>query len=136
MKAMIGWALAAIVCMGLIAGCDQKKNEMAAAPEEKAAPPMFPEETVPKAEPAPVAPAPVDVAAAEPAPAPKPAPKESYAAPKAAKTYVVQKGDTLQKISEKFYGTTKKFDKIYQANKSVIKDKNKLKVGTKITIPD
>ena len=72
----------------------------------------------------------------EPAPAPKPAPKESYAEPKAPRTYVIKKGDTLQKISEKFYGTTKKFDRIYEANKDVLKDKNTLKVGTKIKIPD
>ena len=136
MKAMIGWALAAVVCMGLIVGCDQKKEEMTAAPEAQPAPPMFPEETVPKAEPAPVAPDPVDVAAAEPAPAPKPAPKENYAAPKAPKTYVIKKGDTLQTISDKFYGTTRKYDKLYQANKNVIKNKDQLKVGTKITIPD
>lgn len=132
MKYLVVWSIALVLCLGLTAGCKQEK-EMAAAPEEQAEPPMFPEETVPKVEPA-AAPAPVDVTAA--APAPKPAPKESYAEPKAPKTYVIQKGDTLQKISEKFYGTTKKFDKIYQANKDVLKDKNTLKVGTKIKIPD
>jgi len=136
MRTVIGWALAAVVCMGLIVGCDQKKDEMSAAPEEKAVAPMFPEEQVPRVEPAPVAPDPVDISAAEPAPAPKPAPKESYAAPKTTKTYVVQKGDTLQKISLKFYDTTKKYDKIFQANRNVLKDKNTLKVGTKLTIPD
>ena len=31
--------------------------------------------------------------------------------------YKVAKGDTLQKISKKFYGTTKKWNKIYRANK-------------------
>ncbi len=134
MKNMIGWALAVILCMGLAVGCNNKKEDVSAAPPESSQPPMFPEESVPKAEPAP-APAPVDVVA-EPAPAPAPAPKESYAKPKAPRTYVVQKGDTLQKISMKFYDTNKKVNKIYEANKNVIKDKNKLKIGTKLTIPD
>jgi nucleoid-associated protein YgaU len=132
MKHMIGWALAVILCMGLAVGCDNKKEDVSAAPPEMSQPPMFPEESVPLAEPAP-APAPVDVAA-EPAPAPAPAPKESYAKPKAPRTYVVQKGDTLQKISDKFYGTNHKWKKIQQANKGV--DPKKLQVGTKLTIPD
>ncbi|NLE61306.1 MAG: LysM peptidoglycan-binding domain-containing protein [Planctomycetes bacterium] len=134
MKYLVGCGIACMLCMGLVVGCNQDKD-MAAAPDEQTEPPMFPEETVPKAEPIAAA-TPVDVTAAEPAPAPKPAPKESYAEPKAPKTYVIQKGDTLQKISDKFYGTTKKFDKIYQANTDVLKDKNSLKVGTKIKIPD
>lgn len=132
MRQTIGWVLAMVVCMGLVAGCDQNKDKMSATPEEKVQPPMFPEESVPKVEPAP---APVDVAA-EPAPAPAPAPKESYAAPKAPRTYVIQKGDTLQKISDKFYGTTKHYKKIFEANRDVIKDMNVLKPGTKIKIPD
>ncbi len=42
MKQMIGWALAFVLCMGLVIGCDQKKDDLSAAPEEKAEPPMFP----------------------------------------------------------------------------------------------
>ena len=66
-----------------------------------------------------------------------PKPKEKYASGKKAggKTYVVQKGDSLQEISQKFYGTTTKWKKIADANKSAIKDPNKLVVGTKIQIP-
>ena len=37
------------------------------------------------------------------------------------KKYIVQKGDTLQKISKKFFGTTKKWPKLYDANKDVLK---------------
>ncbi len=134
MKHMIGWALVVVLCMGLAVGCNNKKEDVSAAPPESSQPPMFPEESVPKVEPAPApAPAPVD-AAVEPAPAPAPAPKESYAKPKAPKTYVVQKGDTLQKISMKFYNTNNKWKKIQQANKGI--DPDKLKVGTKLTIPD
>jgi len=49
--------------------------------------------------------------------------------------YSVQKGDTLQKISQKFYGTTKKWNKIYEANKSVLKAPDKIYPGQKINIP-
>lgn len=58
-------------------------------------------------------------------------------APKAApKTYVIQKGDTLSKISQKFYGTTKKWKGIYDANRDKIQNINNLKVGSQIVIPD
>ena len=51
-------------------------------------------------------------------------------------TYVVQKNDTLQKISQKFFGTTKKWEKIYDFNKAVIKNPDKVYPGTKIVIPN
>ncbi len=49
--------------------------------------------------------------------------------------YTVQKGDTLQKISDKFYGTTKKWPKIFDANKDIVKGPNKLYPGQVINIP-
>jgi len=49
--------------------------------------------------------------------------------------YTVQKNDTLQKISRKFYGTTKKWYKIYKANRDVIKNPDKVYPGLKIKIP-
>ena len=49
--------------------------------------------------------------------------------------YIVEKGDTLQKISKKVYDTYRLWNKIYQANKERIKDPNKIKPGTKLTIP-
>lgn len=49
--------------------------------------------------------------------------------------YTVQKGDTLQKISQKFYGTTKKWSKIYEANKDIMKGPNKIYPGQVINIP-
>ena len=54
----------------------------------------------------------------------------------APKTYVIQKGDTLSKISQKFYGTTKKWKAIYDANRDRINNINNLKVGTQIVIPE
>jgi len=49
--------------------------------------------------------------------------------------YTVQKGDTLQKISKKFYGTTKKWNKIYEANKDTLKGPNKIYPGQTIDVP-
>jgi len=49
--------------------------------------------------------------------------------------YTVQKGDTLQKISKKFYGTTKKWQKIFDANRETLKSPDKLYVGQTIDIP-
>lgn len=63
------------------------------------------------------------------------------------KTYTVETGDYLQKISKKFYGTVNKADKIYKANKNVIEKAAKkhgrsssnngwwIYPGTKLTIP-
>ncbi len=50
--------------------------------------------------------------------------------------YKVQKNDTLQKISEKFYGTTRKWMKIYEANRDVLKGPNKIYPGQVINIPE
>jgi nucleoid-associated protein YgaU len=50
--------------------------------------------------------------------------------------YIVHSGDTLSGISQKYYGTTKKINIIYEANKSIVKDKNRLKPGMKLVIPD
>lgn len=50
--------------------------------------------------------------------------------------YVVGKNDTLQKISKKFYGTTKKWVKIYAANTDVLKGPDKVYPGQILNIPD
>jgi nucleoid-associated protein YgaU len=49
--------------------------------------------------------------------------------------YTVQKNDTLQKISQKFYGTTRKWTKIYDANRDALKGPNKIYPGQTINIP-
>lgn len=92
-------------------------------------------EPAPAPEPAPVAVQPKPVV--EPAPAPKPVAPKPAPAPKPAEhaganTYVVQKGDTLQKISQKTYGTTKKWPAIMKANG--MKD-DKIRVGQKLVLP-
>ncbi len=65
----------------------------------------------------------------------RPMPKENYGQPKAQRTYVVRQGDTLQKISQKFYGTTKKWRSLASANRGTVKDPDKIVVGTKLVIP-
>lgn len=49
--------------------------------------------------------------------------------------YKVQKNDTLQKISQKYYGTTKKWMKIYEANKDRLNAPNKIYPGQVLNIP-
>ncbi|MBI4981697.1 MAG: LysM peptidoglycan-binding domain-containing protein [Candidatus Omnitrophica bacterium] len=49
--------------------------------------------------------------------------------------YTVQKNDTLQKISKKFYGTTRKWTKIYDANKEFLKSPDRVRPGQVLNIP-
>lgn len=49
--------------------------------------------------------------------------------------YTVQKNDTLQKIAQKFYGTTKKYMMLYEENKNVLKGPDRIYPGMKIRIP-
>jgi LysM repeat protein len=51
-------------------------------------------------------------------------------------TYTVRSGDTLAAISQRFYGTTSKWNWIYQANRSKISNPNSIFVGEKLTIPN
>ena len=60
--------------------------------------------------------------------------KASVAAPES-KNYVVEKDDTLQKISKKVYGTYSRWPSIYDANRDVIKDPNFLRAGITLKIP-
>jgi len=49
--------------------------------------------------------------------------------------YTVQKGDTLQKISQRYFGTTKKWKKIYELNQDKLKAPDKIRPGQVIKIP-
>ena len=51
------------------------------------------------------------------------------------KEYVIQKDDSLWKIAEREYRDGNQWRHIYEVNKDVIKNPNKLKAGTKIIIP-
>ena len=48
--------------------------------------------------------------------------------------YEIQKGDTLWAIAQKFYGDGNKYKKIFEDNKEVIKDPDKIYPGQKIRI--
>ena len=50
-------------------------------------------------------------------------------------TYVVQTGDTLWSIAQRFYGNPFKWPEIYQANQSQIADPNVISIGQALTIP-
>jgi tetratricopeptide (TPR) repeat protein len=52
-----------------------------------------------------------------------------------AHTHIVQKGDTLQSLALKYYGTRSAWDKIYQVNRNVLVSKDQLKIGQQLVIP-
>ena len=49
--------------------------------------------------------------------------------------YEIEEGDSLWKISKKFYGDGNKYTKIFEANREVIQDADKIFPGQKIRIP-
>jgi len=49
--------------------------------------------------------------------------------------HIVQAGETLSDISKRYYGSANKWQKILDANRSVLKDANTLLTGTRIIIP-
>jgi nucleoid-associated protein YgaU len=53
----------------------------------------------------------------------------------AARTYTVQPGDNLSKISKQFYGDANKYMKIFEANKDKLTDPDKVKAGMDLLIP-
>lgn len=52
------------------------------------------------------------------------------------RTYEVRKGDTLQKISHKFYGTSRKWILLYNANKNKLKSPDRVYPGQVLVIPE
>ena len=49
--------------------------------------------------------------------------------------YEVKKGDSLSKIAEQYYGDPMLYPRIFEANRDVLKDPNKIKPGQKLRIP-
>jgi len=73
------------------------------------------------------------------APAAKPTPTSELGTKMAnqglQRAHIVGKGDTLSGISMQYYGTSKRWNEIYEANKEIIPNKNSIKAGTKLVIP-
>ena len=52
------------------------------------------------------------------------------------RTYTVQPGDSLSKISKQFYGDAQQYMKIFEANRDQVKDPNKIQAGQTLVIPE
>src|SRR6266404_216025 len=55
--------------------------------------------------------------------------------PPGARTYTVQPGDSLSKISKQFYGNASMYMKIFEANKDKLDDPDKVRAGMDLRIP-
>lgn len=85
---------------------------------------------------------PVEIPAAEPEPrfgsvdAPGGAGQVEGGSGAGQKTYTVQPGDTLWKISEEHLGAGSKYMEIFEANRDLLDDPNKIFPGQELVIPD
>jgi len=52
-----------------------------------------------------------------------------------AEYYVIKSGDTLSALAKEYYGNAMDYPRIFDANREVIKDPDKIFVGQKIRIP-
>ena len=50
-------------------------------------------------------------------------------------TYVVKSGDSLSRIAKAHYGDANAWQRIFEANKDIIKDPDKIQPGQKLKIP-
>lgn len=64
--------------------------------------------------------------------APEPTPEQPE---EKAEIYEIVSGDTLGAIAKRYYGNASKYTKIFEANKDIISDPNKIYPGQKIRIP-
>ena len=53
----------------------------------------------------------------------------------AAQYHEVVKGDTLSKIAQKYYGDPSLYPQIFEANRDILTDPNKIRIGQKLRIP-
>lgn len=107
-------------------------------------PPPLPAEAMPQPEVRRALPATAVLPVAAGAASAQPAPTQSSmamaspaasAAPSAPRSHTVVSGDTLSKISRKYYGKSGDWQKIAEANKTILPDPTKLKPGMVLTIP-
>jgi nucleoid-associated protein YgaU len=90
----------------------------------------------------------INVSAAEPEPVPEEAPVTEEASDTEAgaedaasddgdgRTYTVQSGDTLWKISQEMYGSGSKYMKIFEANTPMLENPDRIFPGQVLNIPD
>jgi len=104
-------------------GVSRVDDQMSVAPPEPVEPPPAPSEAV-SAEASAVETETVDV--------------EAPAGPSSAsgRTYTVQSGDTLWKISEEIYGSGSKYMKIFEANTDLLEHPDRIFPGQELKIPD
>lgn len=72
----------------------------------------------------------INAPAVAPTNTPPPAP-----VPPKPRTHLVARGDTLQSLALRYYGSRSAWEKIYQANREALPNKDQLKIGQQLTIP-
>jgi len=60
---------------------------------------------------------------------------ESGSSSTATKIYEVVSGDSLSKIAKREYGNANEWKRIYEANRDILKDPDKIYPGQKLKIP-
>jgi nucleoid-associated protein YgaU len=55
---------------------------------------------------------------------------------KSSRTYTVQAGDSLSKISKQFYGNANEYMKIFEANRTRLSNPNEIRPGQQLIIPE
>ncbi len=127
--------IVAFAAASALVGCESNKteadnNQVPASSERISSVPPAPEPYIPPPSYNPPGPASEPIINVQPTPAPRSG--ATVIAP-GAKTYTVQKGDTLTSIARKVYGNPARFKDIAAANG--ISDPNKIKAGQVLTLP-
>lgn len=124
-------ALSMVVCLGLIAGCQNAKRNV--EPEQSAAmeygtlqPDLYVTDS--GAEPNPLAQLTDDALESEPW-------ETNGLAPPSGQIHIVIKGDTLFKLARTYYSDASRWKDIYEANGSVLSDPDRLHIGQELVIP-
>ena len=69
------------------------------------------------------------------APVGRPAGTEAMASAPVERIHAVQEGDSLTRISSRYYGTPNRWQDIYEANRDILKGENALRPGQRLKIP-
>jgi nucleoid-associated protein YgaU len=77
-----------------------------------------------------------DVVSGSSSTAPSPPAAQAGGGPATERMYIVQSGDSLSKISKKFYGDANSWKRIFEANKDVVKNPDMIQPGWRLRIPD